>query len=101
MVCPSLIAKLARPFLPPLPPKSVSVRENNLGGKGLLGSSVQVKNLSNVLWEKDILDPPELEIYRDSNPIHCYSLRLDAVVPADHSHLFSKPGFGIKHPMLL
>ena len=65
-----LLSFLVRSF----PLESVRIREGNLGRKKRLCRSVQVRNLSNILWEEDILGPPQLGVYRDSCPIHRYSL---------------------------
>ena len=97
MTCPWLVAV---PPHPPLSPQERWDQEQRSGGKELL-RRIRIRNLSNILREEDIFDPPELGVCRNSRSVHCYYPGLGEVVPANHSHLLGQPGLSVLHPMLV
>ena len=77
-----------------------------MGGGELIRRRERVSNrrrehrwsFSNILWEEDVLNLPQLGVNKDSCPIECFCPCLSAVVPAYSCHLFCQPGLRLLPP---
>ena len=73
-------------LVPPFPFRNDGIGSSGRGGREFL-RRIRTKNLTNILREEDMLDPPKFGVRSNCYPVYGYFLGLGDVVPANHSHL--------------